>query len=93
MQESTEHTVEIRKYLAEIEELKLTIDAMLAKEKKLQDRIKKLEELLKKAEDDAREKDAKHQVCGVETTLFTALLLNTHETFLLNTPTNILLTA
>ena len=49
--------------MSEIEELKLTIDAMLAKEKKLQERIKKLEELLKKAEDDAREKDAQHQVC------------------------------
>jgi len=61
IKETTEHTTEIRKYLAEIEELKLTIDAMLAKEKKLQDRIKKLEDLLKKAEDDAREKDAKHQ--------------------------------
>ena len=49
--------------MSEIEELKLTIDAMLAKEKKLQERIKRLEELLKKAEDDAREKDAQHQVC------------------------------
>ena len=64
VQETTEHTVEIRKYLSEIEELKLTIDAMLAKEKKLQERIRKLEELLKKAEDDAREKDAQHQVCS-----------------------------
>lgn len=61
VKETTEHTVEIRKYLSEIEELKLTIDAMLAKEKKLQERIKRLEELLKKAEDDAREKDAQHQ--------------------------------
>lgn len=61
VKETVEHTVEFRKYLAEIEELKLTIDAMLAKEKKLQERIKMLDDLLKKAEDNAREKDAKHQ--------------------------------
>jgi len=61
VKETIENTTEIRKYKCEIDELKLLIDAMQAKEKSLQDRIKDMEKLLKKAEDDAREKDAQHQ--------------------------------
>lgn len=64
-QESSSSSSEVLKYSNEIAELKLTIEAMLAREKSLQKRIKELEALLKKAEDDARETDAKHVVCSI----------------------------
>ena len=52
-------------FRAEIDELKLTIEAMLSMEWSLQSWIKCLEELLMKAEIDSRESDAKHVVCGL----------------------------
>lgn len=58
--ETVENTTVIIKKNSEIDELKITIQAMLSREKNLQDRIKELERLLKEAEDDAKEKDAKH---------------------------------
>lgn len=58
--ETIESRTEVLKYTSEISELRLTIEAMLAKEKNIQKRIKDLENILQKAEKDAKDKDAKH---------------------------------
>jgi len=57
-----DHSRELISTRAEIEKLKLTIDAMLAQEKNLQKRIKALEDLLERAEKAATETEARHQI-------------------------------